>query len=163
MNKKLVALSIGSSSIAAAVGVDNNGEFDLQDTMIKASKGVCKGKIVDIDLAREAIMDILEEISRKNLERVNSVYLAIGTQDISIRRNRGSILVESNKVVDQGILSNAYIDARNIDVKSDEYIIDAIIREIYLDGENVKVDFMGTKALSVEMDVDVVIAKKIAL
>ncbi|MGL5067047.1 MAG: cell division FtsA domain-containing protein [Sarcina sp.] len=161
MEGKLVALSIGSDNISAATAKDENGEFAIIDTITKESKGISKGRIIDTELAIESIVNVLEELSKLNLEKISSVYISLGVKDIRVVENTGKYLSKyKSTVLTKREVTKAYLDGKNVEVRNNEYIVDAIIRRIRVDGNEILEAPIGIAASSLEVDLDVIIAKK---
>ena len=161
MNEKLVALSIENENISGAIGTEINGEFEIVDTITKVSNGIGRGKVVDKQLLTESILEVLEELSHRNSERIDSVYLSIGTKHTSVRSNKGICLLDNaDNLVSKKELLNAYMDGQNITKGNDKYIFDSIIRNIYLDGQMVSDSPIEKNALSIELDLDIIGTEK---
>ncbi|WP_297519524.1 cell division FtsA domain-containing protein [uncultured Clostridium sp.] len=161
MAEKIVALSIGSKNISAAIANDNEGEFTILDTIVRPSKGISKGKIAKVDLAIESVVEVLEELSKMNFEKIPSVYISLGTENIRIVKNTGVYLSEyKNTILTQKEVKKAYINGKNINSENDEYIVDAIIRKVRVNNNEILESPMGIESSSLEIDLDVIIAKK---
>ncbi|WP_297435065.1 cell division FtsA domain-containing protein [uncultured Clostridium sp.] len=161
MNEKLVALSIESKNISGAIGTEINGEFEIVDTITKVSNGISKCKVVDKKLLTESILDVLEELSHRNSERIDSVYLSIGTEHTNVKCNKGVFLLDNaQSVVSKKEVLSAYMDGQSITKDSGEYIFDSIIRNIYLDGQMVLDSPIEKNALSIEIDLDIIATEK---
>lgn len=161
MEGKLVALSIGSDNISAAIAKDDNGEFVILDTISRPSKGIRKGKIVDNDLAIESIVEVLEELSKINLEKIASVYISLGAKNARVIKNAGVYLSDyKSTVLTKREITKAYLNGKNVIVENDEYIIDAIISKIRVNNNEVLELPFGIAASSLEIDLDVIVAKR---
>ena len=161
MAEKIVALSIGSKNISAAIANDNEGEFTILDTIARPSKGISKGKIAKADLAIESVVEVLEELSKMNFEKIPSVYISLGTENIRIVKNTGVYLSEyKNTILTQKEVKKAYINGKNINSENDEYIVDAIIRKVRVNNNEILESPIGIESSSLEIDLDVIIAKK---
>ncbi|MGL5634891.1 MAG: hypothetical protein ACRCX8_04490 [Sarcina sp.] len=160
MNKKIVALSIGSSYITAALAQENNGEFELLDNVIRPSKGIKKGRVVDVDLTVESVIAILQELSTKNNEMYDSMYVSLPLSDVRVINSKGNF--ESNKeiIVTKREITETYVKAKQIKINDDEYIIDAIIQGFYVNGEGYINDPLNKNLKNFEMDLDVIVVKK---
>ncbi|MGL4655143.1 MAG: cell division FtsA domain-containing protein [Sarcina sp.] len=161
MEEKLVALSIGSDNISAAISKDDNGEFVILDTISRPSKGIIKGKIVDNDLAIESIVEVLEELSKINLEKIASVYISLGAKDARIVKNTGVYLSDyKSTVLTKREITKAYLNGKNVITENDEYIVDAVISAIRVNDNETLEPPIGIAASSLELDLEVIVAKK---
>ncbi|MGL4451533.1 MAG: cell division FtsA domain-containing protein [Sarcina sp.] len=161
MEEKLVALSIGSDNISAAIARDDNGEFVILDTFSKPSKGIRKGKIIDNDLAIESIVEVLEELSKINSEKIVSVYISLGVKDARVIKNTGVYLSEyRSTVLTKREITKAYLNGKNVIAENDEYIVDAIISKVRVNDKEVLESPVGIASSSLEIDLDVIVAKK---
>lgn len=161
MPSNLVALSIGSDKITAAISVDNNGEFEVLDTISKPSEGIRKGSIIYGELVLKTINELLDELAQRNSCEIKSLYIALGTKDVEIVKNKGKYVSEfQSTLITQKEISKAYINGKNIKIKEDQYIVDAIINGFYTKEQGYRENPMNLTASLLEVDLDVIIAKK---
>ncbi|MGL4739831.1 MAG: hypothetical protein ACRC41_03385 [Sarcina sp.] len=160
MSKKIVALSIGSSYITAALAQENNGEFELLDNVIRPSKGIKKGRVIDVDLTVETVIGVLQELSTKNDEMYESMYVSLPLSDVKVINSKGTFKSSKEVIVTKREITETYIKAKKININNDEYIIDAIIQGFYVNDEGYIENPLNKSVKNFEMDLDIIVAKK---
>lgn len=161
MPSNLVALSIGSDKITAAISTDNDGEFEILDVISKRSEGIRKGSIIYGELALKIINELLEELAQRNSCEIKSIYIALSSKDVEIIKSKGKYVSEfQSTLITQREISKAYINGKNIKVNEDQYIVDAIINEFYTKEQGYRENPINLTASLLEVDLDVIVAKK---
>jgi cell division protein FtsA len=94
--KIIVALEIGSSKIAVAVGeVRLDGSMALLGIGEEPSGQIRKGEIIDFETAQRCVQDALSDAERKTDVMINEVYLAISGAHIRSMNVRHSTVVSN--------------------------------------------------------------------
>ena len=137
----IVGLDIGTSVIRAAIGeVDDEGELHIVSTAAKKSAGLRNGVIVNIEDAKDAIKETLEEAETKGGVLVNSVIASIGGSQIESQNSRGVVPIRNNskggssavthedieKVIDIATAINYPADREKIHVIPQDYLVDGV-------------------------------------
>src|SRR5262249_26050705 len=92
----VVALEIGSTKIAAAVGeIRADGSLALLGVGEEPSGQVRKCEIVDLEIAQRCVQDALSDAERKTDVMVNEVFLAISGAHIRSANVRHSITINN--------------------------------------------------------------------
>ncbi|MBP5603706.1 MAG: cell division protein FtsA [Treponema sp.] len=137
----IVGLDIGTSVIRVAIGeVDDNGELRIIATSAQKSAGMRNGIIVNIEDAKDAIKEAIEEAENKAGVLVNSVIASIGGAQIESQNSRGVVPIRNNskggsaavtredveKVIDIATAINYPADREKIHVIPQDYLVDGI-------------------------------------
>ena len=137
----IVGLDIGTSVIRAAVGeVDDEGTLHIVSTSSRKSAGLRNGVIVNIEDAKDAIKETLEQAETNGGVLINSVIASIGGSQIESQNSRGVVPIRNNskggssavtpedveKVIDIATAINYPADREKIHVIPQDYLVDGV-------------------------------------
>lgn len=137
----IVGLDIGTSVIRAAVGeVDDEGALHIVSTSSRKSAGLRNGVIVNIEDAKDAIKETLEQAETNGGVLINSVIASIGGSQIESQNSRGVVPIRNNskggssavtpedveKVIDIATAINYPADREKIHVIPQDYLVDGV-------------------------------------
>ena len=137
----IVGLDIGTSVIRVAIGeVDENDKLHIIATSAKKSAGMRNGVIVNIEDAKDAIRESIEDAENKAGVLVNSVIASIGGSQIESQNSRGVVPIRNNgkggssavtredveRVIEVAKAINYPADRETIHVIPQDYLVDGI-------------------------------------
>ncbi len=158
----IVGIDIGASKIGLVVGeVNNFNQIEVICNTSKKSSGIQKGKIVDETELAESISNVVKDAEKEMNMRINSAYITIPGKYVTIIQN--SVTREAKDKY-SGIsardISNAIMQAKDIDVPEGKQIIDIVANNFTLDDGKVVEDPLGAFSSKFVLDAQIVLADK---
>ncbi|MGL5615638.1 MAG: cell division FtsA domain-containing protein [Sarcina sp.] len=160
MNENIVALGIGSKYLSATMSKFELGERKIVASVVVNSKGIEKGKIIDKTLFKQAIEEIITKLKGVTKEKIENIYISLGTEDIRIEDSKGSCNLDKNKPIEKEQIDRAYLDGKEINIEEDECIVDGIIKSFYTAESGYIENPLGLKSKELELELTVIVAKK---
>jgi len=158
----IVGIDIGSSKIGIVVGDVNN--FNQVEVLCKAtskSNGTKKGKIVDPDALALSIGEAINTVEKENNISINSAYITIPGRYVTIVQN--SVTREAKDKY-SGIsakdVSNAIIQAKDIDIPEDKQYIDIIAENFVLEDGRTTDDPTGAFSSLFTLNAQIILANR---
>jgi cell division protein FtsA len=157
----ICGIDIGTSKVCAVVAkVDKFGNIEVLAKSMKPSNCVKKGVIVDIDEASSIISSCIAEIKAiKNIE-INSAYVNIMGNQVSIISNRASIETSNaeHEITKKDIL-RVLSGVEKVSFPQDRQIIDVVPTQYIVDGCDEIVDPLGMTGVKLEVEADIIAGK----
>lgn len=160
MPKMIVGLDIGSQNICATIATENNGQFEILESVCEISKGVKKGKIVDSSVASKNIRDCLQKLSRLSEFDITRIYVGVSCDECKVLSSRGVSFLQEGEKINHDHIEEAYTKGRKIKLAEDECVVDGIINWFYTEEKGFTQNPLGIKCEKLELELDLVIAKK---
>ena len=102
----MVGLEIGTSKICAVVAeARSDGTLKVVGVGSVPARGVRKGEIVDFETAKRCVHDAIVDAEEKSDVEISEVYLGITGSHIRSFNNRGVVVLEEGRVVQEGALA----------------------------------------------------------
>jgi cell division protein FtsA len=152
--ENIIALDIGSSKIAVAVGEVHDDSIALLGYGVQPAAGVRKGEIIDFENALVCVRGALsaaEEMSKVYFQELHLVVTGMHPQAVV---NRGKILVANpQEGVSTEDMEEVAEIARNYPLPTDRQILHSIRQWYYLDGQDqvAKPEKIEARNLSLDM------------
>lgn len=139
--RTIVGLDIGSNVIKAAIGrYDDDGRIQVLAVASKPSKGVKCGNIVNIEDAKDAIQEVIEELEQTAGVLISSLTVSVGGSQIQSENSRGVVPIrvssrsnktevtqdDIEKVIETAVAINYPADREKIHVIPQNYLVDGI-------------------------------------
>lgn len=139
--RTVVGLDIGTNVIKVAIGrYDDDGKLEIAAVSSRKSAGLKNGVIVNIEEAKDAIRDAIEDVEQAAGILVNSVIVAVGGSLIESENSRGIVPIKTNprsnrsevtqedieKVIDTAVAINYPADREKIHVIPQQYLVDGV-------------------------------------
>ena len=158
----IVGIDIGASKISLVVGeVNNFNQIEVICNTSKKSSGIQKGKIVDETKLAESISNVVKDAEKEMNMRINSAYITVPGKYVTIVQN--SVTKEAKDKysgISSRDISNAIMQAKDIDVPEGKQIIDIVTNKFTLqDGKKVE-DPIGAFSNTFMLDAEIVLADK---
>lgn len=161
MDDIICAIDIGTSKICAAVSkVNGFGNIEVLAKSIKPCSCVKKGVIVDIDEASSIIRSCITEIKAiKNID-INSAYVNIMGNQVSIISNKSAIETSNagHEITKKDIL-RVLAAVEKVSFPQDRQIIDVVPTQYIVDGCDEIVDPLGMTGVGLEVEADIIVGK----
>jgi cell division protein FtsA len=108
--KMIVGLDIGTNNVRVAIAQENDdGKLEIIGTHTKTSAGLRNGTIVNIEDAKNAIKEAIEETEQNFGVEILNVHTAVGGTQIESRNSRGVVPVHGDNS-NKGEINNNDID-----------------------------------------------------
>ena len=136
MQRYIAGIDIGSNNICATLAYFDCDEFSIIHSVSVKSQGIEKGKIVDINLVAQAIIQCCERLNSATNIPMTDYYVGISSLECRCEKTVGS----SYLMDDTNIINNKYIDEaidnmKEITLNPDEDIFDISVESFIIDGE----------------------------
>ena len=152
----IVGLDIGTSFIRVVIGdVDENGNVSVAGTSQVKSEGLRNGVIVNIEAAKNAIREAIEQAEQNAGITASSVFTCLGGMQVSSTDSNGAVAIAKNRGNTREITAqdiDRVIDcARAIKIPIDRQLLHIIPQEFFVDnvsvGINPPIDIMGDRVV----------------
>ena len=133
--KKIVALDIGTSKVAAIVGeVSPEGELEIIGIGTHPSRGLKKGVVVNIESTVQSIQRAVEEAELMAGCQIDAVYAGIAGSHIRSLNSHGIVAVRDGEVYPQDIERVLYA-AQAMAIPADQRILHTLPQEYIIDNQ----------------------------
>lgn len=158
----IVGLDIGTSSIRVVIGdVDENGNVSIAGTSVVQSDGLRHGNIVNIEAAKNAIKEAIEQAEQNAGVTVTSVFTCLGGGQINSTNSHGMVGVAkvrgNTREINSSDVERVIECARSMKFPLDRQLLHIIPQNFIVDecsaGINPPIDRMGDR---LEVDVHIV-------
>ena len=158
----IVGIDIGTSKVCTVVGeVNSFNQVEIVATAEATSNGIKKGKIVDPDSIVTSIKQTIEEAECEVDIRINSAYINISGQYLTIVQN--SVLLDAKDKyagISTRDVHSAISSVRDIEIPEDKVLIDLVPDKFILDNGNIVEDPIGNLNASFTLKAQVILADK---
>ena len=135
----VVGLDIGTSKICATVGeLNDSGGLNIIGLGQAKSRGVRKGEIVDLALAKDDIRDAVVEAEQMADVEIRSVYLGVTGAHVTCFNNRGFHSIASHdREITEDDVQDVLKNARAINLPAENRTVHVIRQHFAVDGRNI--------------------------
>ncbi|MBK1813790.1 cell division protein FtsA [Clostridium sp. YIM B02505] len=160
MQKTIVGIDIGNDNISASVAKVSENDFEVICSVYTPSKGLSKGKIIDLDDLTVSLKQCVDEIKKQSNINFASAFIGISSSDIRLVKTKGVALSTSLNLITPSEIKEAISDAENIELASDEVIIDAFTESFCIDDSIMVQDPLAMKASKLQANCSVIVGKR---
>jgi cell division protein FtsA len=154
--KKIVALDIGTSKVAALVGeVSPDGEIEIIGIGTHPSRGLKKGVVVNIESTVQSIQRAVEEAELMAACQIDSVYAGIAGSHIRSLNSHGIVAVRDGEVYPQDI-ERVLDAAQAMAIPADQRILHTLPQEYIIDNQEGVKQPLGMSGVRLEAKVHMV-------
>jgi cell division protein FtsA len=154
--KKIVALDIGTSKVAAIVGeVSEEGELEIVGIGTHPSRGLKKGVVVNIESTVQSIQRAIEEAELMAGCQIDSVYAGIAGSHIRSLNSHGIVAVRDGEVYPQDI-ERVLDAAQAMAIPADQRILHTLPQEYIIDNQEGVRQPLGMSGVRLEAKVHMV-------
>lgn len=135
MSRILTCLDIGSSQIKGIVTERaKNGSISCVAAFKHPSQGLRKGVIMDIEDAREAMRELIDELRHISKEAPRNIYINIQSEHVKARVSRGiSAVSQPDKEIREEDVERAIQSSRAAKMLPNYRVLHTVIREFLVD------------------------------
>ncbi len=156
--KLLAAVNVGSYRTAAMVaGVGEDGSLIVLGSGHRASEGIRRGYVVDMERATHAIRDALERAEKMAGHRVDSVWVGCSGAGLASTEERVTIDIGGRRV-EQDDIDHLLIAGRDVIEPDGRMVLHAHPAHYTLDGQEGVSSPKGLHAETLAVDIHVVLA-----
>lgn len=160
----ITAIDIGSKKLSATIAIKSkNDELEILYTKSCKSQGIEKGVITDIDECRNAVENLLDELEDKTKLDIKDVTIGVSSRNIRISETTVKVDLYEGKVTNESLNEGIMKAVEEFALSDNEVIIDQIINFYIINGQAIYGDILNWKADSFEMNITLVIGKKIEI
>ena len=164
----IVGLDIGTSFTRAVIGeADDEGNVEIIGVAKKASTGLRKGIIVNIEATIACIKETIEEAEQKAGYEVFSCVTGIGGTQIEGLNSRGLVAVssrgKSNREINHSDVDRVLEAANAVQIPIDRKMLHVIPQDYIVDGVPGYKDPVHMIAVRLEAEVHIVTASRTAI
>lgn len=154
--KKIVALDIGTSKVAAIVGeLSPEGELEIIGIGTHPSRGLKKGVVVNIESTVQSIQRAVEEAELMAGCQIDSVYAGIAGSHIRSLNSHGIVAVRDGEVYPQDI-ERVLDAAQAMAIPADQRILHTLPQEYIIDNQEGVRQPLGMSGVRLEAKVHMV-------
>lgn len=158
----IVSIDMGASKTSLVVGeVNNFNQIEVVCNISKKSNGMQKGEIVDEQALCESITRVIKEAEKEINMKINSAYITIPGKYVTIVQN--SVTKEAKDKyagISSRDVSNALMQAKDIDIPDGKQIIDIVTNEFVLEDGRTVEDPIGTFSNKFTLNAQIILADK---
>lgn len=132
----ILGLDIGSSSIRAVIAEPGrDGKISLVSGIVKPSKGLRRGVVIDMDSAAGQINQVLQSARDISKNSIKNIYLNIGGVDVRSQVSRGIAAVSrASSEIYKDDIDRAVQASEAVNLPSNRMILHTIKKEFIVDG-----------------------------
>lgn len=149
----IVGLDVGTTKVAVTVGQVEEGLVKIIGVGIAKAAGLRKGVVVDIEETVSAISAAVEEAERTSGLEINSAYVGISGNHISITQSKGVIAVSrADGEIVQTDVERVIEAARAVALPTNQEILHVIPKNFVIDGQEQIKDPIGMNGIRLETE-----------
>jgi cell division protein FtsA len=159
----VAALDLGSSKVVALIAqVDKSGMLSVTGIGFAPSRGVRQGLIVDLDAARDTVLQVVRHAENMARAKMPHPAVAISGSHISCMNSSGSIALTSQpgakgRPVTEAEVESVLANSQSVQLSIDKCMLHAVPQRFFLDGAGC-VDPHGRECCRLGVDTHLVLA-----
>ena len=164
--KIITAIDIGSTKISTIVAAVSENKVSVIGVSGNVqSKGIDKGKVVDIDSAVEAISESLDRAERMAGVSVSSAFVTVNGSHIQCLNSHGVVAVAQtpNSEISSSDVERVIDAAQAVSLPSTREIVHVIPSDFIVDSQEGIKDPIGMQGVRLEVETNVIHAASIAM
>jgi len=160
LNKSILAIDIGSTTISAIIAEIDNGKVQIQGHGVTKSQGVKKGAITNIELASKSIKKAIGDAKRIAGSNITTAVVSISNAYAKSLNSTGVVNIPhkdiSIKEIDRVMKTALY----NANIPNEFDIIHVLPYNFKVDDQDFIEDPYGMNASRLEVDVNIIMTQK---
>lgn len=149
----LVGLDIGTSKVAACVGVINENEIQIVGLSAVAHSGLRKGVITDLEETVSAVSQVLEDVERMVDSPITHCYVSVAGPSIESFPAKGVVAVSKpNGEIDHSDVERVIDAARTATLPQNRELLHLFPERYFVDGQNQERDPVGMNGIRLEVE-----------
>jgi len=161
MNRKaLAAIDVGTTKICTIVAnTDSGGGVQVLGVGIVPSHGLHKGMVVNVDEAKESIVESVRRAEQASGLRVESAFIGVTGRHISSVNSHGVVAIPRNdRLVRNTDLQRVLSSAQQVTLPDDRRILHAIPRHYALDSQERVKNPVGMHGFRLDVETHIITA-----
>ncbi len=158
----IVGIDIGTSKVSLVVGeVNNFNQIEILCNTTQTCRGMKKGKIINEEEIANAISKIVQEAEQEINVKINSAYVNIPGQYVTIVQNNVTREAKDRYAgISNKDVTNAIAQAKGIDIPEGKEIIDIATEQFMLEDGKIVSDPVGSLSGSFALKAQIILADK---
>ena len=157
---KIAAIDVGTTKVCTIMGdVDTEGGLRILGVGVAPSQGLQKGLVVNVNEAKQAILESIRKAERTVGYKLESAYVGVTGRHISSVNNRGVIAITRNdQLVRSSDLKRVLQVARSIKIPSEHKVLHIIPRTYAVDGQEGLKNPIGMHGFRLDVEAHIITA-----
>jgi cell division protein FtsA len=149
----ILGLDIGSSLIKAVVAQPSpEGKMVVGLGLVRPSRGLRKGVVVDMDATANAVGGVLQEIKPVVKSALRNIYLRVGAADVRVQSSRGiTAVARASSEIYRDDIERVVQASEAINLSSNRMILHTLKQEFIVDGVGEIQDPLGMTGARLEV------------
>jgi cell division protein FtsA len=153
----VVGLDIGSTKVAACLGVHEEGMTEILGYGLAPCAGLRRGIVVDIEETVSAISACLEEAERMSGIMIDSAFVGVGGAHIASENSKGVVAVsKADGEITEEDVKRVTEAARTVSLPPNREILHVIPKMFIIDGQEGIKDPTGMSGVRLEVEAHVI-------
>ena len=133
----LVSIDVGTTKVCTAIAdVNDGGIVRIAGVGVTPSRGLHKGLVVNINEAKESILESIRKAEQASGYKVESAYVGVTGRNVSSLNNRGVVAITRNdRLVRPDDLRRVLACAQSVRTPTDRKLLHVIPRSYAVDGQ----------------------------
>ncbi len=161
----IAALDIGSSKVTACIGlVEDDNSITIVGMGTNKSDGIKNGVVVNIEAAKNAIKDAIDQAELMAGIVVEDLYLSISGAHIHSFNQKGLVsIVNRHHIIGEDDVHRVIDSAKAVRVPPDHEILHVLAREYIVDDTTGIKDPIGMNGIRLEAEVHIITGQRTAI
>ncbi len=158
----VAALDIGTTKVAAAIGVINKNGVEVIGVGQAANAGMRQGVVVNIEATSESIIKAKEEAELMAGHRMEYVWLSVGGNHIQSFASSGMVAIR-HKEVKQEDIDRVIEAAKAVVIPQDRQVLHVLPQDFKIDGQTGIFDPIGMAGVRLEASVFIITGSQLTI
>jgi cell division protein FtsA len=160
MKKLISAIDVGTTKICTIIGsLDSGGNVQVLGVGLVPSHGMHKGMVVNVEEAKEAIVESIRRAEQASGLKVESAYIGVTGRHISSINSHGVVAIPRNdRLVRHDDLKRVLSSAQQVNLPDDRRILHAIPRNYALDNQERIKNPVGMHGFRLDVETHIITA-----
>jgi cell division protein FtsA len=160
MKKLISAIDVGTTKICTIIGsLDSGGNVQVLGVGLVPSHGMHKGMVVNVEEAKESIVESIRRAEQASGLKVESAYIGVTGRHISSINSHGVVAIPRNdRLVRHDDLKRVLSSAQQVSLPDDRRILHAIPRNYALDSQERIKNPVGMHGFRLDVETHIITA-----
>jgi len=160
MKKIISAIDVGTTKICTIIGsLDSGGNVQVLGVGLVPSHGMHKGMVVNVEEAKESIIESIRRAEQASGLKVESAYVGVTGRHISSINSHGVVAIPRNdRLVRHDDLKRVLSSAQQVNLPDDRRVLHAIPRNYALDSQERIKNPVGMHGFRLDVETHIITA-----
>ena len=160
MKKIISAIDVGTTKICTIIGsLDSGGNVQVLGVGLVPSHGMHKGMVVNVEEAKESIIESIRRAEQASGLKVESAYIGVTGRHISSINSHGVVAIPRNdRLVRHDDLKRVLSSAQQVNIPDDRRILHSIPRNYALDSQERIKNPVGMHGFRLDVETHIITA-----